>query len=45
MNAADINIISQLDRAAQNNPNIIRAIVESSSPDFRLSEVWQAYAE
>ena len=44
--AADILIISEMDRkAAQINPNIIMAIIESSSLQFSLSEVWQAYVE
>jgi len=44
--AADIEIISQLDeKAAQVNPSIIVAIIESKSLEFSLSEVWQAYVE
>ncbi|MCP3851583.1 MAG: hypothetical protein GY694_15265 [Gammaproteobacteria bacterium] len=44
--AEDINTICQLDKkAAQVNPNIVVAIVESKSLEFSLSEVWQAYVE
>jgi hypothetical protein len=44
--STDIETISQLDRkAAQVNPDIIMAIIESQSLQFSLSEVWQAYVE
>jgi len=44
--ASDIEAITQLDReAARVNANIIIAFVESSSLEFSLSEVWQAYVE
>jgi hypothetical protein len=44
--AADIQEISRLDQlAAQTNPHIIMAIIESNSLYFSLSQVWQAYVE
>ena len=44
--AVDIQIMSEMDRkAAKINPGIIMAIIESSSLQFSLSEVWQAYVE
>lgn len=46
VSAADIKIIAQLDRkAAQINSTLIIAIVESSSLQYSLSELWQAHVE
>ena len=44
--AVGIEKMSQFDQdAAQVNPNILMAIVESHTLQFSLSEVWQAYVE
>ncbi len=44
--AADIETVAQLDRkAAQVNSALIMAIVESSTLEYSLSELWQAYVE
>ena len=46
VSASDIKLIAQLDRqAAQVNPALIMAIVESSSLKYSLSELWQAHVE